>query len=63
MSKTIDVTIESNGEIKIGTHGFSGPECLKATEFLEKTLGEAEITKTTDFYKKDEKKRIHVVAD
>jgi len=39
----------STGETKIEAVGFKGKSCLKATEFLEKTLGE-----TTDFQKKAE---------
>lgn len=37
--KTIEIIVSSNGETKIKTQGFAGSECLKATRFLESTLG------------------------
>lgn len=37
--KTIEVIIGPAGEIKIDALGFKGPDCEKATSFLEKALG------------------------
>jgi len=48
--KTIDVTIDPNGEVKVEANGFSGNECLKATENLEKAL----LGKKTKSIKKPE---------
>ena len=39
MTKTIEVTISPNGEIQIDAVGFKGPDCEKATKFLEEALG------------------------
>ncbi|MBT3381543.1 MAG: DUF2997 domain-containing protein [Lentisphaerae bacterium] len=38
--KTIELTVEPNGQINIEAVGFSGPDCEKATAFLEQVLGE-----------------------
>ena len=39
MNKTIEIIIETTGEIKIDAVGFKGPDCEKATAFLEEALG------------------------
>ena len=39
MNRTIEIIIEANGEIKIDAVGFKGPDCEKATQFLEEALG------------------------
>jgi hypothetical protein len=41
--RSIELTVEPNGQINIEAVGFSGPDCEKATAFLEQVLG-----KTTD---------------
>lgn len=38
-SKTIEVVVAPDGTIKIDAIGFTGPDCEKATAFLEKALG------------------------
>jgi hypothetical protein len=38
-SKTIEIIIGVGGEIQIDAVGFKGPECEKATRFLEDALG------------------------
>ena len=40
MSKTIEVVVGTQGEIKIDAAGFKGADCEKATAFLEKALGQ-----------------------
>ena len=51
MSKVIEVIIAPNGEIKIETKGFSGPECQEASRFLEEALGKKNAeTLTGEFY-------------
>lgn len=40
--KTIEVTIEKDGKLKIEASGFSGGACLKETESLEQALGKVE---------------------
>ncbi len=47
--KTIEVIVHTDGTLKIDAVGFSGPDCEKATRFLEKALG-----KTTGKNKKPE---------
>lgn len=37
--KTIEVIVSTSGEIKIDSLGFKGPDCEKATKFLEEALG------------------------
>jgi hypothetical protein len=39
--KTIEVIVKTDGTLKIDAVGFSGPDCEKATAFLEKALGAA----------------------
>lgn len=50
--KTIDVIIDSNGDPKIETSGFSGGECSVETAALERALGaKTKDTKTPEYYK------------
>jgi hypothetical protein len=39
MNKTIEIIIGPGGEIQIDAVGFKGPDCEKATQFLEAALG------------------------
>jgi hypothetical protein len=39
MNRTIEITIGATGEIQIDAVGFKGPDCEKATAFLEEALG------------------------
>jgi hypothetical protein len=39
MAKTIEVVVNTGGEIKIDAVGFKGADCERATAFLEKALG------------------------
>ena len=39
MSRTIEIIIGTMGEIQIDAVGFKGPDCEKATKFLEEALG------------------------
>jgi hypothetical protein len=39
MSRTIEIIIGTTGEIQIDAVGFKGPDCEKATKFLEEALG------------------------
>jgi hypothetical protein len=45
MNKQIEVVIDTDGEIKIDAVGFSGPDCAKATKFLEQALGTVKDTR------------------
>ncbi len=37
--KTIEIVIATDGTLKIDALGFSGPDCERATRFLEEALG------------------------
>jgi Protein of unknown function (DUF2997) len=37
--KSIEIIISPKGDIKIEAMGFTGPDCEKATAFLEQALG------------------------
>jgi hypothetical protein len=39
MNRTIEIIIQPTGEIQIDAVGFKGPDCEKATQFLEAALG------------------------
>jgi hypothetical protein len=39
MNKTIEIIISPIGDISIDAVGFKGPDCEKATKFLEEALG------------------------
>ena len=39
MNRTIEIIIQPSGEIQIDAVGFKGPDCEKATQFLEEALG------------------------
>ncbi len=62
----IEVTIGTDGKIKIQTLGFKGESCLAATEEVEKLLGNLVVSKdlTAEAYDKPqilsaERMRIH----
>ena len=39
MKRTIELVIGPTGELQLDAVGFKGPDCEKATAFLEKALG------------------------
>ena len=39
MKPTIEIIVSPQGEVKIDAIGFKGPDCEKATRFLEQALG------------------------
>ncbi len=53
MKRTIEIIIGPAGEIKIDAIGFKGPDCEKATQFLEKALGVVgQKTKKPEFHQR-----------
>lgn len=53
MKRTIEIIITSLGEIKIDAVGFKGPDCEKATQFLEEALGVVgKKTKKPEFHQR-----------
>lgn len=50
--KTIEVIVQTDGTLKIDAVGFTGPDCEKATRFLEIALGKTTgNTKKTEYYR------------
>jgi hypothetical protein len=39
-SKTIEIIIAPNGQSKVETKGFTGPECREASRFIEQAIGQ-----------------------
>lgn len=39
MARTIEIIVSTTGDILIDAVGFKGPDCEKATAFLEEALG------------------------
>lgn len=55
MAEEITITIEADGSVKVATQGFKGATCLKATEALEKALGQKGADqKTKEYYQTQE---------
>ena len=40
MKRTIELIISPTGDLQLDAIGFKGPDCEKATAFLEKALGQ-----------------------
>ena len=52
----LEITIGTDGEVQIVTHGLKGEACLTETRDLEKALGTVKSReKTREFYMQDEK--------
>jgi len=51
MTKIIEVVVSPKGETTVQTIGFTGSDCLQASEFLEQSLGiSTSEQKTGEFY-------------
>jgi len=49
--KIIEITVDSKGESKVETRGFTGGECREASRFVEQALGSRTDEKlTAEFY-------------
>jgi len=49
--KIIEITVDSKGESKVETRGFTGGECREASRFVEQALGQRTDEKlTTEFH-------------
>ena len=56
--KTIEITVTPSGESKVETKGFSGSDCLEASQFLEDALGERTSERmTAEFYQQSEQRQ------
>jgi hypothetical protein len=38
--KIIEITVDSKGQTKVETRGFTGGECREASSFIEQALGQ-----------------------
>ena len=51
MSKTIEITVNPQGETTVQTRGFKGNECRDASKFVEQALGQRTAeTLTAEFH-------------
>jgi len=51
MARIIEVLVSPQGETTVQTKGYTGSDCLRASKFLEQSLGvAANDTKTAEFY-------------
>jgi len=49
--KLIEITIDSKGQSRVETRGFTGGECREASKFIEQALGQRTGEQTTaEFY-------------
>jgi hypothetical protein len=47
----IEITVDTKGQSKVETRGFTGGECREASKFIEQALGQRTDEKlTSDFY-------------
>ena len=47
--KRIEVVIKPGGKVTVEAHGFKGPECVKATEFVESVLSDVQREHKEEF--------------
>jgi hypothetical protein len=58
MPRIIEVTVSPTGETTVQTRGYAGADCLRASKFLEQSLGViVNETKTTEFYQASEQQQ------
>ncbi len=49
--KIIEITVDSKGQTKVETRGFTGGDCREASKFIEQALGQSTGEKlTAEFY-------------
>ena len=49
--RIIEITVDTKGQSKVETRGFTGGECREASKFVEQALGQKTAeTLTTEFY-------------
>jgi len=56
--KSIEVIVSPDGALKIDAVGFKGADCQRATEFLEKVLGQvAKRVKKPEFHRQAQRQQ------
>lgn len=58
MNQRIEITISPKGEARVETKGFAGQACRKASEFLEKALGQ----RTSEVFTADFHQHVHAAS-
>ena len=49
--RIIEITVDTKGQSKVETRGFTGGECREASKFIEQALGQRTDEKlTAEFY-------------
>ena len=49
--RIIEITVDTKGQSKVETRGFTGGECREASKFIERALGQRTDEKlTAEFY-------------
>ena len=49
--KRIEIVVDTKGQSKVETKGFTGNECVEASKFIEQALGQqAEMRTTPEFF-------------
>jgi hypothetical protein len=49
--RIIEITVDTKGQSKVETRGFTGGECREASKFIEQAIGQRTEEKlTADFY-------------
>jgi hypothetical protein len=55
LNKTIEIIVDTKGQTRVETKGFSGGECREASRFLEQALGSRSgETLTAEFHQGQE---------
>ena len=52
MAETVIISVDMDGETKVGVEGVSGPHCKKVSEAIEKALGKTTKSEVTADFKK-----------
>ena len=50
MSQRIVIKVAPNGETEVRTEGFTGSSCQKASQFIERALGQKQTEQLTQDY-------------
>ena len=59
--KTIEIIVSPDGQTRLQTKGFVGPECQKASRVLRHALGKPLTeTRTSDFFITSPDRNVHV---
>ena len=49
--KTIEITVDAQGNSTVETKGFAGSECVEASKFVEQSLGkQLDLQTTAEFF-------------